>query len=614
MRRIFFFLLTIILLSPSLSAQVCDGNVGENIFTDGNFGTGPDNFLPFNPFIAPGYIYVEGVPNDGFYTISNDVSQWPYDYGWLNIQDNSTDPEGYMMIVNASYDPGLFYEQEVEGLCDNTLYQFSADIFNMIPPGSNIIKPNVSFLIDGVEVYNTGQIPETGEWNTYGFTFSTDPGQTSVTLSLANNAPGGIGNDLALDNIQFRACGPEALILPEEVANICEDGAPITIDATINGNQFPTPVVQWQQSFDEGQTWQNIPGATDLSYTHTDLSGGYYYYRYLVANNTDNLANSKCYVVSNVKIIYVVPKFYTIVDTLCMGLSFDLDGNKYSETGIYTDSLLTYLGCDSIVTLDLTIVPDSDIQANFTVEPPICAGVNDGRMALDSVWNAALPYTYRLDGELTSSELSNLAPGAYLWLIEDRFGCTLETTITLPEPPLFEVDLGADQTLELGEWATIAPLSNQAIEIHNWTGAEEANCASDCPILAWTPTASTTVQLNAFSGNNCLAVDSVFIEVIKNRKVYIPNSFTPNFDGVNDYFTVFGDEPNVVAIESLLVFDRWGGLVFSSLNVLPGEETTGWDGLSGGKKLPVGVYTYLAQVRFLDNEQITYSGSVLLLE
>jgi len=71
------------------------------------------------------------------------------------------------------------------------------------------------------------------EWNTYGFTFTTGPGVTEVSLSLVNNAPGGIGNDLILDNISFQACGPEALILPETVANICEDGDPITLDATV---------------------------------------------------------------------------------------------------------------------------------------------------------------------------------------------------------------------------------------------------------------------------------------------------------------------------------------------------------------------------------------------
>jgi hypothetical protein len=276
MTRFCWLLILQALLVLPLEAQVCDGNLGENIFTEGDFGSGPAVVLPVDPMIAPGYIYTtQPPPNDGFYTITNNMSLWAFNFDWLELQDNSPDPNGYMMVDNASFEPGLFYEEEIEGLCDNTLYAFSADIINLIPPGRNIIKPNVSFLLDGNVVYSTGDIPENATWNTYGFTFTTDPGQTSVTLALRNNAPGGNGNDIALDNISFRACGPEALILPMEIANICEDGSPIDLEATINGDQYDTPVIQWQQSFNAGVTWEDIPGETDFTYTHTDLNQGF---------------------------------------------------------------------------------------------------------------------------------------------------------------------------------------------------------------------------------------------------------------------------------------------------------------------------------------------------
>ena len=56
---------------------------------------------------------------------------------------------------------GLFYEQTVNDLCDNTLYEFSADIINMVSiPTLNHILPNVSFLLDDKVVFNTGGIPQ----------------------------------------------------------------------------------------------------------------------------------------------------------------------------------------------------------------------------------------------------------------------------------------------------------------------------------------------------------------------------------------------------------------------------------------------------------------------
>ena len=290
------YLLIILLPFAGLSQQICDGNLGENIFTEGDFGEGTANTLLMDPDIAPGYTYTTAVPPpDGYYTITNNTAVWSGLYGtWLQIRDNSDDPNGYMMVVNASFSPGLFYQQTIDGLCENTLYVFSADIINLIQQNvASHILPNVSFLLDGDEVYSTGSIPQTETWNTYGFTFTTGPGVTSLELSLRNNAPGGIGNDLALDNISFRACGPAALILPTDIANICEDGEPITITATIQGDQYANPTIQWQQSFDEGQTWVDIAGETDLDFMHTDLASGFYYYRYLLANSEDNLSNSK---------------------------------------------------------------------------------------------------------------------------------------------------------------------------------------------------------------------------------------------------------------------------------------------------------------------------------
>ena len=144
-------LLCLVLQIIDLQAQICEGNLGENIFTDGDFGQETDNIVQVDPQIAPGYQYVTTPPpNDGQYTITNNTALWNNIWpGWQPIQDNGPGSTGYMLVVNASFTPGLFYEQEVSGLCENTLYEFSADVFNMIGAGANFILPNVSFLIDG---------------------------------------------------------------------------------------------------------------------------------------------------------------------------------------------------------------------------------------------------------------------------------------------------------------------------------------------------------------------------------------------------------------------------------------------------------------------------------
>ncbi len=616
MTKELYLLALLIGTALGLPAQICDGNLGENIFAEGDFGSGAANILATDPQIAPGYLYTTiPPPNDGWYLLTNDMTQWANNFNWLEISDNSDDPDGYMMVVNASYTPGLFYEQEVTGLCENTEYVFSADVYNLIPPGSNLIRPNVSFLIDGEEVYSSGDIPENRQWNTYGFTFSTNPGQTTVTLSLRNNAPGGTGNDLALDNITFRPCGPEALILPMTIANICEDGSPIDLEATILGDQYDTTYVQWQQSFNEGLTWSDIEGETGAVYTHTNLSAGFYFYRYLLSNNPQNLQNAKCRVVSNIKVVHVAPKFYDIADTLCAGLSYSFGGADLKETGVYVDSLISSIGCDSIVTLDLTIVPDAGIIADFSYEGPRCSYTTDGYIALDTIRNGAPPYAVFFEGELLpgAASVSDLNSGDYSFRIEDRFGCDLDTTINLISQAPFTLDLGTNQVLELGETMTIRPVTNLPAIAYDWSPPGLIDCTMDCSVVEWTPAQSVSLSLTVTSEQACLATDSIFVEVIKTRNIYIPNAFSPNFDGVNDYFTIYGRASAIQQIDQLAVYDRWGGLVYEGKGLTPGAPLTGWDGSAGGAPLPAGVYTYVARVRFLDEVVVAYIGAVSLV-
>jgi gliding motility-associated-like protein len=480
---------------------------------------------------------------------------------------------------------------------------------------SGHIAPNVSFLLDGQVEYTTGDIPQTNTWISYGFNFSTQPGQTSLTLTLQNNAPGGIGNDLGLDNISFRACGPEALILPETIANICEDGDPITLDATINGNQFPNPAIQWQRSNDEGITWEDIPGENGLSYVHNELASGFYYYRYLIANSPANLSNPKCRINSNVKIINVVPKFYEITDTLCEGLTLELSSGVYSETGIYVDSLISSIGCDSIVTVDLTILPDSDIQATVAATPPACAQDSNGTIAIVDIQGGYSPVTVDLQGiQMFSDTLYvGLENGTYELTLTDRYGCTSTESIILEDPDAFSIELGDDLFVELGDLVTVETSANQPIVDFTWTPAVAAECSDDCLELEWAPPFTATYILEAVSPEGCIATDSIRIVVEPVRKLFIPNAFSPNGDGFNDRFVIFGAEPNVQLIESMQIYNRWGSLVYEGGPFAPNDRGAGWNGRFGEKELGSDVYLYVVKVRYLDGVVETKTGDILLL-
>lgn len=604
-------------LSFNCYSQLCNGNLGQNIFVNGNFGAGSDNILQTDPQIAPGYQYVMEDPvQDGQYTITNGLSNWTSinGWGWIRSDDASLNPEGYMMVVNASYDPGLFYEEQVSGLCENSIFEFSAEIINLVESGSNKIKPNVSFLIDGQVVYSTGDIPENESWIKYGFTFNTVPGQTSITLALRNNAPGGIGNDLALDNISFRACGPESRILPVQTEFICEDSALITLDATINGNQYDDPHYQWQESASYGVSWSDLPGDTFPTFEHHNNNGGYYYYRYLLANSKQNLLNNKCRIISNTKIIRVTPELNYFHDTICEGDIYNFDGKQLTDSGLYIDSTVTKAGCDSIAFLHLEVVEDKGIKTEYVTEDPTCSGYEDGTVNFINVFNGYPPYQIVFqDYAINTQRITGLGAGNYNILVKDRFECDADTTIQILDREEFDLDLGDDKSIELGESLFLKPTANYSIENYFWQPHNISNCSRNCDSLIIYPVYTGHIVLTALNEKSCIAVDTVFIEVIENRDVLIPNIITPNGDGFNDFFAIKSKLNNLNQVSILKIYNRWGDLVYESKNINKENFDKIWTAESEGKKLPAGVYFYKMTLQYVDSKSQNFQGSLNII-
>lgn len=615
-----FLVLACVFLFPSFflcGQSVCSGNLGENIFTEGDFGSGTPNIVVTDPGIAPGYTYTTSPPpSDGYYLITNDLGRWTNIYNdWFKPQDNSNDPNGYMMVVNADYTPGVFYTQEVNDLCENTLYEFSADVLNIDRIElSGRILPNVSFLINGEVKYTTGDVQNDEKWHSYGFTFTTGPGEFSVELSLVNNAPGGLGNDLAIDNISFRPCGPEAVIVPLENINICEDGDPIDLTATFDGNPYPNTYIQWQQSSDEGRSWQNISGATNEFYTHDIKTAGDYYYRFLVAGSEMGINNSKCRVVSDVKIVTVVPKFYTVRDSICEGLSYEQAENTYTTTGIYTDTLISSIGCDSIVTLDLTIVPDTDITSDIHTYITSCSYTTDGRIELDNISNLTDPSEIILldSDQDTMPAFNGLAAGQYYLILRDRYGCSLEEEITINSAAPFELDVGPDQEVQLGDEVIIEVDATYDIMDYTWLPGI-VSCTSNCPSGSFIAVEDVSLILEASNANGCKASDTINISVDQNVPVYYPNVFSPNEDGRNEVFYLSGPPNAILGIDEMVIFNRWGGIVYRGTRLVPNSIQHGWNGKVGDQVVQSGVYTFIAKVSLLSGPQIIIKDAITLI-
>ena len=601
--------------AQTASSQLCSGSLGENIFIGGDFGSGTSNILQSDPGLAPGYIYTTQVPpDDGFYTITNDMSQWTNIFNtWIPIQDNSSDPFGYMMVVNASFNPGIFFEQIVEGLCENTVYEFSADVINVVGSAAqNHIFPDLGFFIDDNLFYTTGPIPQNETWQTVGFTFQTGLGQESVKLTLRNNAPGGIGNDLALDNISFRACGPSSEVTTNTPGIICEDATFPTLSAEIEDST--SSVIQWQISTDSGASWNDLPGGNTPTFTVDPVPPGNYIYRFVHATSAANLVNEKCRVISDYLELEVVPLEYLIVDTLCEGLSYLLGDEEFDQTGVYEKTFTSSIGCDSIVTLDLTIREDPGIIPLYDIQGPSCFDGLDGLIKLESVTDGGAPFQFGLaPDELDQIDSLILPSGDYTLYVSDRYGCSHAGEYEVPVTPLFVIGGLEDTTLVLGHEILLDVQSNYPIATIEWEPAVGLSC-TDCEDPVARPFGNTVYHALTTNENGCQAETSVRINIDRKVVAYCPNVFTPNADGVNDVWGVSVDMANVIGIKQLRIFDRWGGTVQSLDNVPIEAAGDLWDGTINGKDAPLGVYTYLLSFELADGSSEFRNGTITVIK
>lgn len=307
------------------AAQLCEGAPGAAALSE-DFGQGA-NFGPPLPDGTTTYIYNDGSPSGGTYMVTNRTQL--NGANWHEGLDNTPDDEfGYMLLFDATAEPGAFFNLLLEGLCPGTHYEFSAYLANVVTPGAcggESIEPNVRFelrspgtneLLGSIQ---TGDLPTTPflRWDPYGLTFTLPEDQDAVQLLLINSAPGGCGNDLAIDDISLRICNPAR----RQSAILCT-----TEPLTIGGRVFAEPGI-YQDTLPGAQFCNDSILITEI----IDGNGG-----------------------------------IVMLDTfLCPGQAFPMGGQLYDEPGFYTNTLLSSLGCDSVVQLQLSAVDfEASVQAS----------------------------------------------------------------------------------------------------------------------------------------------------------------------------------------------------------------------------------------------------------
>ena len=119
-----------------------------------------------------------------------------------------------------------------------------------------------------------------------------------------------------------------------------------------------------------------------------------------------------------------------------------------------------------------------------------------------------------------------------------------------------------------------------------------------------------TYQVQVRDVNGCTDEDAVSFDILKDRNVFIPNAFSPNADGVNDKFMIYGGK-DVSIVKSFRVFNRWGEILHEKKDFPANDPDYAWDGILNGKNLDANVFIYFAEVVFLDGWVEQYQGCLL---
>lgn len=281
--------------------------------------------------------------------------------------------------------------------------------------------------------------------------------------------------------------------------------------------------------------------------------------------------------------------------------------------GDYSVTILDENNCEITASTTLT-QPDSLGVDLVEIIDNICYGESNGSITVVGIGGTP-PFEYSLDGSnfQTESIFNNLPANDYNVVVLDALGCTATVMATVVEPFQLIVEVGPDLLLQLGYDTTVLAISNYSPATYEWTPLDSLQCLNaDCSFINLSPTSTTTYQVLATNENGCTAIDSVTVYLVKDRPYYVPNAFSPNDDGKNDGFTIFGG-PGLEEIEKLQIFSRWGSLVFETATISPNDVSLGWDGTFLEKPVSQGVFVYIAQLRFVDKEVIQATGDVTVL-
>jgi gliding motility-associated-like protein len=274
--------------------------------------------------------------------------------------------------------------------------------------------------------------------------------------------------------------------------------------------------------------------------------------------------------------------------------------------GNYTVTVTDAIGCTASASVSL---PDqTPIVAIVNATSETCLNVCDGAAEV-SASGSVPPYVYHWqNNSSTTTSAIGYCSGNYSVTITDANNCISVSDFSVT--PIAELSASAVANPSIA----VAPADIQFSFIgigattYFWQFGDGSNSTLINPIHNYENPGVYTVTLVVTNGppNYCTDSTAIQVEIVPPSNVTIPNVFTPNSDGVNDRFYALSEG---IDFETMNIFNRWGRLIFTSVNV--SEPWIGKD--SNGMEVADGVYFYVYSAIGFDKKEYNLHGSVTLL-
>jgi gliding motility-associated-like protein len=257
-----------------------------------------------------------------------------------------------------------------------------------------------------------------------------------------------------------------------------------------------------------------------------------------------------------------------------------------------------------------------------TVQQPITVTSNRGDTLCTGEWyrlraTGADLYSWTpvsgLDDAHAATPIAKpLATTLYQVIGKDKYNCFSDTAyVPLIVYPYPTIALEEQKTVTVGNSLTLQPVLSADVKNITWSPATWLNCV-DCPSPTSTPKQTIQYRLQVANEGGCIAEDAITLLVVcGGENMFLPNTFTPNGDGINDVFYPRGK--GISYIKKLFIYNRWGEEVYKQLAFYSNDIAKGWNGVYKGAPANEDVFVYIIEVVCENGQTLTFKGDVTLI-